>query len=129
MALPYPPLKLADRVGRLTWDDPWKEYNRIGASCEQLIRGSLPADWWSDGRRVLDFGCGAGRVLRHFSTDAESGEFWGCDIDGASIDWCRANLSPPFRFFRNDELPPLPHPDQSFDLIYAMSVFTHLLDS
>ena len=101
----------------------------MGASCEWLIRANLPQDWWSGGRRVLDFGCGVGRVLRHFAADAEGGDFWGCDIDEASIDWCRSNLSPPFSFFCNGDLPPLPHPDESFDLVYAMSVFTHLLDS
>ena len=49
----------------------------------------------------------------------------GTDIDAQAIDWCRANL--PFATFAtNGALPPLAYPDASFDLVYAISVFTHL---
>ena len=37
-------------------------------------------------------------------------------------------MSPPFRVVRNGELPPLDEADDSFDLIYAVSVFSHLTD-
>ncbi len=47
-------------------------------------------------------------------------------IDEASIDWDLAHLSPPFRFFRNGFAPPLPLATGSLDLIWAMSVFTHI---
>jgi 2-polyprenyl-3-methyl-5-hydroxy-6-metoxy-1,4-benzoquinol methylase len=77
---------------------------------------------------VLDFGCGAGRVLRHF-TRHEDCELHGCDIDEASIAWAEKHLSPPLHVFVDDELPPLPYADGWFDLIYAASVFTHLSDS
>jgi SAM-dependent methyltransferase len=40
-----------------------------------------------------------------------------------------ANLVPPFQVFRNDAVPPLPFADNSLDLIYSMSVFTHLADT
>jgi SAM-dependent methyltransferase len=78
---------------------------------------------------VLDFGCGAGRTLRHFADDAREAEFWGCDIHAESVAWLNANLNPPLQAFVNDEEPPLQRPDGSFDLIYAFSVFTHLTDS
>jgi SAM-dependent methyltransferase len=41
----------------------------------------------------------------------------------------RANLSPPLSVFSNGELPPLDRGDASFDLVYCISVFTHLTDS
>jgi SAM-dependent methyltransferase len=75
---------------------------------------------------VLDFGSGAGKVLRHFAEEARVAEFHGCDIDGPSIDWLRRELCPPFHAFRNEEEPPLPVPDESYDLVLALSVFTHL---
>ena len=89
----------------------------------------LPTEWSFEGRRVLDFGCGAGRTLRHFLGEAEIAEFWGCDIDEASIAWVSEHLSPPIHPLRSREIPPIPRPDGYFDLVYAISVFTHLTDS
>jgi SAM-dependent methyltransferase len=77
---------------------------------------------------VLDFGCGAGRTLRHFLGRADKAEFWGCDIDEPSIAWIRQHLSPPLRVFSNAPAPPLEVADGSFDLVYVISVFTHLVD-
>jgi SAM-dependent methyltransferase len=92
------------------------------------ILSALPEDWTFDGKRVLDFGCGAGRTLRHFLDEAQVGEFYGCDIDEPSIAWLDSNLSPPFNVFVNAEEPPLPLERSSFDLIWAISVFTHITD-
>ncbi len=75
---------------------------------------------------MLDFGCGAGRTLRHFLPEAESGEFWGTDIDAPSIDWIQENLCPPLHAWRCEPTPPLGLELDSFDLVYAISVFTHL---
>ena len=78
---------------------------------------------------MLDFGCGAGRTLRQFLDEARSCEMWGCDIDEASIAWLKDHLCPPLHVFVNGSEPPLPHPDGAFDLIWAVSVFTHLTDT
>jgi SAM-dependent methyltransferase len=126
---PVPPASLANYVGRLTSDDPEREYLAIGRTARSFVEMLLPDDFSLDGARILDFGCGSGRVLRHFAPEAESGEAWGCDIDAASIEWATANLTPPLRFVGCDEVPPLPFADEYFDLIYAISVFTHLTDS
>lgn len=99
-----------------------------GARLRGVIEGLLPGDWSWEGKRVLDFGCGSARVLRHFANEAQSGEFWGCDVDEASVEWDQANLSPPFRFFENGLAPPLSLADDSLDLVWAMSVFTHIAD-
>lgn len=121
-SLPLPPLELADRVGRGT------AFDEIGGLTRLEIVKRLPADWSFAGKRVLDFGCGAGRTLRHFADEAAAGEFHGCDIDAASIAWLTKNLSPPFHVFRNAEAPPLPLDSGSFHLIWAISVFTHIAD-
>lgn len=73
---------------------------------------------------ILDWGTGCGRVARHFST-VKNVQFSGADIDGDNIDWCAANL----RFGRFDKLPlfpPTPYKNNEFDLVYGISVFTHL---
>jgi SAM-dependent methyltransferase len=78
---------------------------------------------------VLDFGCGAGKLLRHlFDVPAAGGELHGCDIDAPSIAWLDEHLAPPVRAFTVQEAPGLARADGSFDLALAMSVFTHLTD-
>ena len=128
--LPLPPEALMRRVG---WDvhsrRPGDVYEERGREQWRLIKSLLPEDWSFEGKRVLDFGCGAGRIVRHALSEDPAGEYWGCDIDARSIEWLRANLSPPLHPFQTDEWPPTQEPDGQFHLIYAFSVFTHLLDN
>lgn len=77
-------------------------------------------------RRVLDFGCGCGRVLRSFAEVDHSGEIWGCDIDGESIAWNDQNLGSIGTFYTNPTEPPTSFADGFFDAVYSVSVFTHL---
>jgi SAM-dependent methyltransferase len=124
--LPYPPFPLANRVGALPEHAPFAQYEQLGALAREEVCSALPADWaWTD-KCVLDLGCGAGRTLRHFLPEARIAKFHGCDIDAESITWVREHLCPPFDCFVNAELPPLPLPPSTFDVVYAISVFTHL---
>jgi SAM-dependent methyltransferase len=124
---PYPPFELASRVRPLDeFSDPIAAYEEMGAQTKQALVGLLPADWSFEDKRVLDFGCGAGRTLRHFVAEAEGAELWGADQDAASIEWMQANLSPPLNAWRCSHGPPIGLPLGSFDLIWAISVFTHL---
>lgn len=128
--LPLPPYELASRVGSLDdAPDPWAHYDSIGRASRDDLLAALPEGFSLEGRRILDFGCGAGRTLRHFVADESPGEFWGCDIDTASVAWLQESLSPPVSAFANGDLPPLDQPDATFDLIYCVSVFTHLTRS
>jgi SAM-dependent methyltransferase len=123
-------LELANRVGCLDdADDPLQWYLELGAASHGGLVAALPGDWMLERKRVLDFGCGAGRTLRHFVPHADKAEFWGCDIDEASVAWLREHLSPPLHVLRNAPEPPLEIEDETFDLVYAISVFTHLTDS
>ena len=75
-------------------------------------------------RSVLEFGCGSARALRHFR-NIEGLRLAGTDANLTAIEWDRKNL-PGIEFSHNELQPPLSYNDGSFDLIYAISVFTHI---
>jgi SAM-dependent methyltransferase len=83
---------------------------------------------FTKGDRILDFGCGAGRMIRYLKNFAESCEIWGTDISAEHIYWCKQYLSPPFHFLTSTKIPHLPFEDRYFDFIYCGSVFTHIDD-
>jgi SAM-dependent methyltransferase len=75
-------------------------------------------------RRILDWGCGCGRITRYFGRLGEC-LVSGADIDADNLQWCRENLS--FGTFHQFPLqPPTKLKPASFDLIFGISVFTHL---
>jgi ubiquinone/menaquinone biosynthesis C-methylase UbiE len=97
--------------------------------------------------RVLDIGCGIGRMARVLARELAppSGSYDGFDIVRGGISWCQKHYrhTPvPFRFQHVDlhhrqynpggAHPPerftFPYPAASFDLAIATSVFTHLLE-
>ncbi len=80
------------------------------------------------GSRILDFGCGAGRMIRHLKDLADICEIWGTDVSANHIGWAKQNLSPPFRFATTTTIPHLPFEDRYFNFIYCGSVFTHIDD-
>lgn len=73
---------------------------------------------------VLEFGCGSARVIRHFRY-VQGLQLAGTDANARPIEWDRENL-PGVEFNHNALEPPLAYPKASFDLIYALSVFTHI---
>ena len=129
--LPYPSYELASRVGSLdSFDSPSAFYELIGKNSREDLLSALPAGYTIADRRILDFGSGAGRTVRHFlKHDAKQADFAACDIDEPSVAWLREHLSPSLDAFVNGESPPLPVSDQTFDLVYCVSVFTHLARS
>ncbi len=120
--LPIPPSRLIYLVAG-TYDIDWfLTLGRRGhkAICEALERNGLDATKFD---AILDFGCGCGRVTRHFSK-LDGVEIHGCDYNGRLVNWCAKSLT--FADFSTNQLaPPLPYPDNKFDLAYALSVFTH----
>ncbi|MDB5446072.1 MAG: methyltransferase [Phenylobacterium sp.] len=99
----------------------------------------------SESSKVLDLGCGCGRMAIPFVEFLDSGRLYGCDVWPEGIAWCNANLTgkgnaefhvqhaannyyfQPFdektyNAFSLDWLP-----DSVLDASYAISVYTHLV--
>ncbi|MBE9562974.1 MAG: class I SAM-dependent methyltransferase [Proteobacteria bacterium] len=73
---------------------------------------------------LLDFGCGSGRLLVGWSLLSQHIELNGCDFNPKLLGWLQQNIFE--QCIKNDLTPPLAYPDDKFDLIYLISVFTHL---
>jgi SAM-dependent methyltransferase len=93
--------------------------------CNDILKAIGSRIAFGEATRVLDFGCGCGRVLAYLRREI-AGELTGSDIDGEAIAWSQENLMQVGTFVCNEIMPPLPFPDATFDLTYAVSVFTHL---
>lgn len=77
-------------------------------------------------RQILDWGCGPGRVIRHLPSVIGNGcGFFGTDYNSQSIEWCINNLKG-ISFNTNSLAAKLPYNDNFMDVIYGISVFTHL---
>ena len=81
---------------------------------------------WRTCKRVLEFGCSNGRLVRWLAPKADGREIWGVDIQSDKVMWAMEHLNPPLRFATTTTVPQLPFADRHFDLIFAGSVFTHL---
>jgi SAM-dependent methyltransferase len=76
--------------------------------------------------RVLDFGCGYGRIIRLMYHFTEPHKIYGVDPFQPSLELCR-KCGMPGNFYLSDPLPDsFPFSVGDFDLIYAFSVYTHL---
>lgn len=120
--LPVPPSHLRARVGSRGIGRFIRIGGRWAVRLQQGVSGRTGRAM-TDFAPVLDFGCGAGRTLRHLAPGTRS-VFHGCDVDAEAVAWLAANF-PEVAAVPNGD-PPLPYPDGTFGLVYAISVFTHL---
>ena len=121
--LPLPPPELIALVTGMPQVQPFYWSGLLGARC---IKGLLSKNGFAINRfdAILDFGCGCGRVMRHWKT-LNGPKLFGTDYNPYLIRWCQDAF--PFAHFSTNELsPPLAYADGRFDLIYTISIFTHL---
>jgi ubiquinone/menaquinone biosynthesis C-methylase UbiE len=117
------------------------DYNQIGDEFFQYfitIAGLKPSE------RVLDVGCGTGRMARPLTKYLKGGSYDGIDIVAPSIEWCQKMFTPrhpnfhfhftdiynktynPIGSYRASEYR-FPFENSSFDFVFLNSVFTHML--
>jgi len=90
----------------------------------ELALEELSGKTYADFSNILDWGCGCGRITRHFN-DLKNSRITGIDVDEDNARWCQENL--PFGSFHVVPLtPPTSLEEASFDLIVGISIFTHL---
>lgn len=143
LALPesaLPPLWMMNKIGSHS-----AEHFKTTASwsfAEMVRRGKL-----SSLSRIIDIGSGCGRLALPFSLLVKDGDYFGTDVFEEGIDWCAKNIStrnPKFKFFLQDaehnyyfggEIKPSKNlslgfaQSDSIDFVFAISVFTHLVEA
>jgi SAM-dependent methyltransferase len=120
-------------VGRSDFEQTGREFLDHFVS----LGGLKPED------RVLDVGCGIGRMAIPMTGYLKDGSYEGFDVGKEMINWCRRRITPrhPRFHFRwapiyNRKYNPFgtisalefrfPYEDDSFDFVLATSLFTHL---
>jgi SAM-dependent methyltransferase len=105
-------------------------FEATGLSAAETIRRALHEYFerdYVDCAAILDWGCGCGRVAR-FITEEAPDKLVGIDIDPDNIAWCARNI-PHAQFHPIGLNPPTALASQAFDLVYGISVFTHLAEA
>lgn len=112
---------------------------------DELV-AALHRDFTLDhGIRILDIGCGIGRIATALWRAKLDVSYDGFDIVAYGTAWCRKKIPERdgYRFVHADVFNPFynprgriaptdytfPYPDGSFDLLVAVSVYTHLLEA
>ena len=104
-----------------------REYLAGGKRDTEVMRRILADNGYScsGGDKILEWGCGSGRMTRWLADLAVDGEFWGVDIQESEIRWCREHLGWPFQFATTTTVPHLPFEDNFFHLVVS-DVFANL---
>jgi SAM-dependent methyltransferase len=127
------PIPDEQRRVRVTGDIDYSKFQLGGYTAWRrldILHEKLTGLCMADAGTILDWGCGCGRVIRHLLATAELAgkkpRVVGADIDADNVQWCRENL--PAEFTVVPLLPPTSFKDDEFDLVYSISVFTHLAE-
>jgi SAM-dependent methyltransferase len=121
--LPLPPRKLRVLVAGNAYVASFIEGGQLARQSIQDVLSKNGIELEELGA-ILDFGCGCGRVIRHWQS-LRNIKIYGSDYNPELLAWCRRHLA--FAEFSKNELaPPLPFRADQFGLVYALSVFTHL---
>lgn len=121
--IPIPPAKI---IYDIQGDCDLYGFYAAGQIYANEISNIITAERPKQTLKILDWGCGPARILRHLkSSDGSSWELWGSDYNSQSIAWCQRHFSN-IHFMVNGLSPPIPIEDSCFDVIYCNSVFTHL---
>lgn len=134
-------------TGRRERDLPPHRFRRVGQGdfrkMGEILAAMLVEHGLRPDDRVLDIGCGVGRVaLALTRVLSSSGNYVGFDADARAIRWCSENITPRHANFRFAHAAVetsrqhrqhldvkeyrFPTGDASIDFAFATSVFTHL---
>jgi len=122
--LTTPPPELMYRVANTRNENCFWTGGLTAYSHFSRVLHSLKVDFRNS--RLLDWGCGCGRMTGLFLAHTPFLEVHGCDIDAEAVAWCSQTL-PKGRFSTIPFNPPTQYESGKFDVIIGYSVLTHLV--
>jgi SAM-dependent methyltransferase len=115
--------KISPRDTMFRWNER-QHYSAVGEPAGYCIAACLAAADKRDVRRILDFGCGYGRVLRVLRKEFPDATIVASDLDRGGVDFCSATFGARGVYSNPD--PARIRFDERFELIWIGSVFTHI---
>jgi ubiquinone/menaquinone biosynthesis C-methylase UbiE len=104
----------------------YKKYYTDGVISAKLMKSLFEKHLELKNKKILDWGCGPSRIVRHFpELIGNNCEYFGTDYNKKTIDWCTKNIKG-VQFNHNTLEAKLPYENDYFDVIYGISIFTHL---
>jgi 2-polyprenyl-3-methyl-5-hydroxy-6-metoxy-1,4-benzoquinol methylase len=91
---------------------------------ESIVRDHFPSAAPNRKVDVLEFASGYGMVTRHLANMPSQGKLLACDIHQQAIDFIRDHLKQPA--VMSAHLPEEISFDESFDVVFALSFFSHM---
>lgn len=78
-----------------------------------------------DGSAALDFGCSSERVVRVCRAAWPRVRWHGAEPNASALAWAQSNLGDLAELIVSPQAPPLPYEDSQFDLVAAISIWSH----
>jgi alkylated DNA repair protein alkB family protein 8 len=116
---------MKERYAKILLEEVKNNYNKI-AEVFSKTRNYIPRDFYSfenlikEGERILDLGCGNGRLIEL----ASRADYFGVDISEKMVEIAKKRY-PQGKFFLVEPLT-LPFKDNFFDKVFCLSVFHHI---
>jgi SAM-dependent methyltransferase len=119
---PFP--DIAD-LGR--YSEPDMEYH-LGGGLNVAISITQKAKQYdrpfTSAKKVFDFGCGTSRILRYIVEFLPGPQYYGSEVFKKNVEWGKSAF-PEVIYLHQKNFPPIEIPNETFDVIYAYSIFTH----
>lgn len=103
-----------------------EQYFGVGRAILETVFLSLRAAGKVQGdvKRILDLPCGHGRILRYLKAAFPQAEITACDLNRDGVDFCASTLGA-LPVYSVDDPAQIQLPNDAFDLIVVVSLFTH----
>lgn len=119
--IPLPPDYLMYESFKLNYS----KYYQGGKETAKWLIELLEKNTTLENKKILDWGCGPARIVRHLPQLLPVSNIYATDYNAESINWCKENIKDvDFNHNRLEAL--LPYDDNYFDVIYGISILTHL---